>query len=440
VVQLGMRKSLGLWPFLTLAFVFVFFASVDLYAQRERQLEPPPASEYGTKFFDQLRTLFGRFRDSDLQRAFDSAGPVPCSELISDNGEWREVAFFNEDRRLGDWFHQSLESVKSDLSVYIFKGLCRSDRSNIQLVTKFPVRESLDAYNDRRIDLQQIIVNVNAPVVASFDPRTEAYAFDLPYLYAVQDRNTAATVYSLSADYTSDRYDQQVTNHWECKAVHAPDVTFQFMVCRTSTMPKSRAQQERFRPAYGSSAFFILSDGREASTSVKLSFGTGDDSHPQTTIDVPSDRGTSPTTRSWLVAEAAGRFVELSHGEFRIRFNPSRWMSKASETQVLLDGGMSGLAQARAPAGADYCIWNPASNPLVSRVLDPEPEKYIANVVTLSDGSRVSPVSVSFEMKSDGSRLGTLQCFFPRADSAGAISFDRWNAIVGDNLTLEVRP
>jgi hypothetical protein len=436
-----MRRSRRLGPFLTLVFVFISFVSVDLYAQQERQIEPPAPSDYGTKFFDQLRTLFGRFRDADLQRAFDSAGPVPCSQLISDNGEWREVAFFNEDRRLGDWFHQSLESVKSDMSVYVFKGLCRSDRSNVQLVTKFPVRDTLDAYNERRINLQQVVVNVNAPVVAAFDPRTEAYAFDLPYLYAVQDPNTASTVYSLTAEHVSDRYDQQVTNHWECKAVHAPDVTFQFMICRTGTLPKSRALQDRVRPAYGSSAFFILSDGREASTSVKLSFGGGDDSHPQTTIDVPSERGSNPTARAWAVVEAPGRFGELAHGEFRIRFNPARWMYKVNETQVLLDGGMSGLAQAHAPAGADYCIWNPTSNPALSRVLDPEPEKSVGDLITLSDGSRTSSVSVSFEMKTlDGSRLGSLQCFFPRAESAGAISFDRWNAIVGDNLSLEVRP
>src|SRR4030095_11608245 len=60
------------------------------------------AGDSETKFFDQLRSLFGRFRDGDLDRAFESAQPIQCSELISDNGEWRPVAFFNEDRRLGD--------------------------------------------------------------------------------------------------------------------------------------------------------------------------------------------------------------------------------------------------------------------------------------------------------------------------------------------------
>src|SRR6185295_11306221 len=103
-----MQKSplRALWPSLLFAFFLLPVTARTLEAQRERQLEPPPPVEYGTKFFDQLRSLFGRFRDADLQRAFESASPIPCSELISDNGEWREVAFFNEDRRLGDWARQ----------------------------------------------------------------------------------------------------------------------------------------------------------------------------------------------------------------------------------------------------------------------------------------------------------------------------------------------
>src|SRR5262245_38618285 len=91
---------------------------------RESPRESSTQSEYGTKFFDQLRSLFGRFRDADLQRAFDMAKPIQCSELISDSGEWRQVAFFNEDRRLGDWYHRTLEEVRGDLSLYIFKGPC----------------------------------------------------------------------------------------------------------------------------------------------------------------------------------------------------------------------------------------------------------------------------------------------------------------------------
>src|SRR5437667_11948938 len=53
---------------------------------------------YDRKFFIQLRGVFGRFRDSDLERVFDQAKPIQCSELVNDEGEWRTVAFFNENR------------------------------------------------------------------------------------------------------------------------------------------------------------------------------------------------------------------------------------------------------------------------------------------------------------------------------------------------------
>src|SRR5580658_2598459 len=104
--------------------IAALFASIRVYGQTERQIPPPsapssntpndrPASsangqtsggEYGTKFFDQLRNIFGRFRDADLQRVFQAAGPIPCSQLVDDKGEWRAVAFFNDNRKLGDWY------------------------------------------------------------------------------------------------------------------------------------------------------------------------------------------------------------------------------------------------------------------------------------------------------------------------------------------------
>jgi hypothetical protein len=39
-----------------------------------------------------------------------------------------------------------------------------------------------------------------------------------------------------------------------------------------------------------------------------------------------------------------------------------------------------------------------------------------------------------------GSRLGALQCFFPRGEAAESIPFSRWVSIVGAHLTIEVRP
>src|SRR5215471_10354224 len=106
---------------------------------------------YDRKFFIQLRSVFGRFRDSDLQRVFDNAQPIQCSELINDEGEWRTVAFFNEKRELGDWYRRNFDEVKKDLAVYVFKGVCRGEHGPVQLTTKFPVTESIEAYNQDRI-------------------------------------------------------------------------------------------------------------------------------------------------------------------------------------------------------------------------------------------------------------------------------------------------
>src|SRR5438093_10862137 len=175
-----------------LILVIVLFTAVELGAQRERAIQPPAATDeaqYGRRFFTQLRSIFGRFRDSDLQRVFEGAQPIQCYELANDKGEWRTVAFFNEKRELGDWYRSSLEEVKSDLAVFIFKGVCRGERGPVQLTTKFPVTESIEAYNQRRIGLDEVDVNVNAPVRAFFDPQTQAYTFDLPYLFLIRQED-----------------------------------------------------------------------------------------------------------------------------------------------------------------------------------------------------------------------------------------------------------
>jgi hypothetical protein len=42
-----------------------------------------------------LRTIFGRFRDADLKRAFETARPIQCADLVTGKGEWREVAWLD---------------------------------------------------------------------------------------------------------------------------------------------------------------------------------------------------------------------------------------------------------------------------------------------------------------------------------------------------------
>jgi hypothetical protein len=112
-----------------------------------------------------------------------------CSELMSGNGEWREVAFFNENRGLGGWFRTSMMEIRSQLDVYTFAGTCDRKTSALHVTTRFPIEESLRAYRLKQIGRSDITVIVNPPITASFETQTRAYTFDLPYLFRVSDPN-----------------------------------------------------------------------------------------------------------------------------------------------------------------------------------------------------------------------------------------------------------
>ena len=417
--------------------VFLLVLAIPVLAQRERQVAPPNQSE--KNFFDQLRNLFGRFKEADLRRAFQTARPIRCSELVSDTGEWRPVAFFNEDRKLGEWYHRSLEEVKADLSVYIFKGACTKDQDNVQVITKFPVKDSLDRYGDGRIGLKDVDVNVNAPVTASYNPRTQGYRFELPYLYSVRGNS----VYSLVATTTSDRYATTVTNPWDCKSVTGNDVTFQFLICETATLPRNLPRGSEAEQSFGTYAYFILSDGKEALTSAKLSFGVpGNEANPPEAPpppDRPVGRATAAVAEDtgpeiWQIPGALAKLAEVDQGEFRIRFSPQTWANKIGAAQVVSDQKMSNFDPAKPPTGVDYCAWRPASAALAPRVLGNEPDADVSYSLTASD------VSISFDMKThNGTRLGSLQCFF-QGTQPTTVSFDRWVAVVGAHLTIEIRP
>ncbi len=241
-------------------------------AQQETQAQADEDNAYGSKFFEQLRTIFGRFRDADLQRVFQDAQPIQCSELVGRKGEWRPVAFINEDRRLGDWCRESLEEVKSDLAVYTFKGTCSGNQGTVQVGSEFPTTESIEEYREGRIDLKQVDITVNDPVTAVMDARTMAYKFDLPYLFLTSSR--PSRVYSFNAPDRNAAYASEVASRWECKAVSSKDVTYRFLICRVNTVPQGRLRRnEKWEPTFGSSAYFVLSDGTEAKSSVNMTFG-----------------------------------------------------------------------------------------------------------------------------------------------------------------------
>jgi hypothetical protein len=272
-------------------FLFVcLLLAGNLPSQEDPQTQSGEEGTYGSKFFDQLHTIFGRFRNMDLQRVFQEAQRIECSELLGRKGEWRPVAFFNEDRKLGDWCKENLEEVKANLAVYTFKGVCGGDQGTIQVTTEFPTAESREAFNQRRIDLDQIDVAVNDPVKVSLNSSTMAYTFDLPYLF-LTDQRGSTSVYSFVAPNRDAIYATDVTSRWECKAVSSKDVTYRFLICRTATIPRGTTARERkWEPSFGSSAFFILSDGMEAQTSVRVLLGDGTHSSEK-----PADAAPDPS-------------------------------------------------------------------------------------------------------------------------------------------------
>ncbi len=231
---------------------------------------------FGSKFFDQLQAIFGRFQNSELDRVFAQSRPIQCSELVAGKGEWRPVAFFNENRKLGDWCKESLEEVKADLAVYTFKGECSGEQGTVQLSTEFPTTAGIEEYNQQRIDLGKVDVTVNDPVPVVFNSRTSTYTFNLPYLFK-SGQEGSMNLYSFAAPDRNAAYAREVTSRWECKAVSSSDVTYRFLICRANTVPRSTIRKnERWEPSFGASAYFILSDGTEAQTSVKLSFEDAD--------------------------------------------------------------------------------------------------------------------------------------------------------------------
>jgi hypothetical protein len=256
-------------------FIFNVLTVSEIPAQQDRdQDSQSEENAYGSKFFDQLRSIFGKFQNADLQKVFQDAQPIQCSELVGRKGEWRPVAFFNEDRKLGDWCRESLEEVKADLTVYTFKGSCSQDKvGTVQVTTEFPTAASLDAYHSRQINLNQVDITVNDPVSASLNPKTMAYTFNLPFLFL--KNNGPKKLYSFMAPDRDSVYASDMSSRWECKAVSSTDVTFRFLICRVSLAPQKMRRNETWEPTFGSSAFFILSDGTEAQSSVHMTFGDG---------------------------------------------------------------------------------------------------------------------------------------------------------------------
>jgi len=86
-------------------------------------------------------------------------------------GEWRPVAFFNEKRDLAPGTEAILKSPIRYFRVHL-QRILPGGHSTVQLTTKYPVGESIDAYNSGK-SIDQIDVNVNAPSMPPTTPEPE---------------------------------------------------------------------------------------------------------------------------------------------------------------------------------------------------------------------------------------------------------------------------
>lgn len=408
--------------FCTLAWTVWFLFALPAYAQ----------NDFGSKFFEDLRKLFGELQRTDLDRALQRAKPIRCTDLVAARGEWKQVAFFNDDRTLGDWHHSTIDDVRRDLSTFVFSGVCRGQTGPVRISTSFPIEDSIDKAAESKVPLSKIEVRNNNPVSVFFDGRTESYTFQLPYLY-LHSKGPSGNLYSLMPPRAASRPETDVAEEFRCKALSDAELTYRFLLCRTSVVDTdARSPREKpSTPTLGSMAYYILSDGREASASVKLTF---EDGSTATSAPTTGRVTATPPDSGWQSAAASLRLADVNANEFRLRFNTRAWADRIEKPQMLADQKISDFAAASKPSNSlEHCVWQPGRQP--SRIAT---DSFIYSLSFQKD--RQSLTSAIFEIESiDGLQVGSLQCYFPKNPTPADITVGQWLAIVGGHIGLEVR-
>jgi hypothetical protein len=409
----------------------------------------PQSSDFSTKFFDDLRLLFGRLQQSELDQAFRQAKPIRCSDLVGQTGDWKEVAFLNDDRSLGDWYHSSIEEVKRELAKYVFSGLCRGEQGPLKVATSYPVDES-----SKSPPLQ---IRDNDPVSVIFDSRSETYTFELPYLYFTGTQPSGAFLYSLFPPFRTSRPRKDVAEEFRCKALSGAELAYRFLLCRTRVVETDR----RVRPVstikpLGNAAYEILSDGREANSTVKLTFlqeqtsvkltvGSGVEVKSETIESTPTS-ATAPTHRlldpeaaTWQSPSGRTSLVAIQASEFRLHFDSPSWEDRIGKTQLITRQKLSdSSSNVLADRSLDYCVWRPGVLSDARTLLTPAEKELILYSVAFTQVQ--GAVSAIFEVDGvAGNHYGTLQCYFPTSQTPKDINVDRLLSITGKAINVEVK-
>ena len=442
----------------SLLLILLLLFPLTIYAQVRRQVPAPSqqqsGGDFGSRFFDDLRSLFGRLQRSELDRAFQGAKPIRCSDLAGQAGEWKEVAFLNDDRKLGDWHYDKLEDVKKDLVTYVFSGDCRSEEGALRVATSYPVTESLEEFRQGKIPFSKVVINDNDAVSVTFDRTTGAYTFRLPYVYS-ERQNGTDSVYTLTPPRKTSNPEPGVAIEFRCKALSDADLTYRFLLCRSRVVNQdNRYQEQTARSSLGSSAYYILSDGKEASSTVQLDFGdnrdsTASDAGSGSNSKPYSDKGedqqrvppvAKPPENAWQPAPADARLTTIADDEFRVRFNPQTWAGRIDKPQMVAGGSLSALVATSLPArNKEYCLWRPGLPAQANQLLGAAASEAFSYSLGFRKDLQ-SAMSSIFEIQADiGVVAGTLQCFFPQSQTPADLTIGRWISIVGKQIELDVR-
>jgi hypothetical protein len=396
--------------------------------------------DFGAKFIDDLQRLFGRLETSELDSAFQRAKAIRCSDLIGKSGEWKDVGFLNDNRNLAAWHYDDIDSVKSDPVRYVFSGMCTTEQAPLRLGTRYPIKESYDQFRKGTIPISKVAVRDNPPVSVFFDRSTNSYTFQLPFLYA-EGASRAETTYTLTPPTAGSKPEAGLTEEFRCKAISDADLTYRFLLCRTALVNLNATNsKQRIPDSPGSWAYYIFSDGREASSTVNLSF----ENAPPVPRTAGPERDLSPPARNadevWDAVPPGSRLVDVGNGEFRLRFDPATWTGRIGKPQLIEGRTVSALSAGSAPLRTqENCVWRPVSATLADRLLARVPG--LETLYTLGFQKQASSgISLSFDMESSGSgRIGSLQCYFPHSQTPADVTVGQWNSIVGSNIVIEAR-
>ena len=89
-------------------------------------------ADVASRFSEDLRNVFGALRQTALAQSFQQASKIQCSELVDAGGEWKQVAFLNDDPKIANWHFDNFDMVKSDPVTFMFSGGC-SERSRVDV-------------------------------------------------------------------------------------------------------------------------------------------------------------------------------------------------------------------------------------------------------------------------------------------------------------------